>query len=59
MVKYTVYEICEVTYSYEVEAESKEEAREKVSNGSDDVEYLGEYDTTVVEYEVEEYEGEQ
>ena len=27
MAKYTVYEICEVTYGYEVEAESEEEAR--------------------------------
>lgn len=56
MAKYTVYEICEVTYSYEVEAESKEEAREKVWNGSNDVEYLGESDTNILEYEVEEEE---
>jgi len=53
MAKYAVYEICEVTYSYEVEAESEEEAREKVWNGSDDVEFLGETDNKIIEYEVE------
>lgn len=56
MAKYTVYEICEVTYGYEVEAESEEEAREKVWRGSDDVKYLGETDSNVIEYEIEEEE---
>lgn len=56
MAKYIVSEICEVTYGYRVEAESEEEAEEKVSYGSDDIEYLGEIDSIVTNYEVEEEE---